>query len=97
MVRKSHGPRARTRKKLSKGYREKFTVTKYLKEFEIGSYVAIVIDPSSHKGRPFHRFHGKTGKIVGKRGRAYIVEVRDGGKIKKVFATPEHLKEVKVV
>ena len=93
---KSRGRRAGTRSKLKKSRREKFTVTKYLREFDIGSYVAIVIDPSSQK-QPFHRFHGLTGKIIGKRGRAYIVEVRDGNKIKQVFAKPEHLKEVKVM
>ncbi len=92
---KSHGPRAGTRSKLRKSPRDKFKVTKYLKEFKLGSYVAIVIDPSSKK-QPHHRFHGKTGKVVGKRGRAYIVEVREGNKIKQVFAKPEHLKEIKV-
>ncbi|HIQ50327.1 MAG TPA: 50S ribosomal protein L21e [Nanoarchaeota archaeon] len=93
---KSRGRKAGTRSKLKKSRREKFTVTKYLKEFKIGTYVAIVIDPSSKK-QPFHRFHGLTGKIIGKRGRAYIVEVWDGNKRKQVFATPEHLKEIKVV
>ncbi len=92
---KSHGKRAGTRSKLRKRRREKFKVTKYLRTFEIGSYVAIVIDPSSRK-QPFHRFHGLTGKIIGKRGRAYIVKVRDGNKFKQVFAKPEHLKEIKV-
>ncbi len=96
MVFKSHGPRRGTRKKLSKGKRDKFKVTKYLKGFEIGSYVAIVIDPSSQK-QPFKRFHGKTGKVIGKRGDAYIVEIKDGDKLKTVFAKPEHLKEIKVM
>lgn len=93
---KSRGKRAGTRSKLKKSPREKFTVTKYLRKFEIGSYVAIVIDPSSKK-QPFHRFHGLTGKIIGKRGEAYIVEVRDGNKYKQVFAKPEHLKEINVM
>ncbi len=97
MVTKSHGKRARTRKKLSKSKREKFKVTKYLKAFEVGSYVAVVIDPSSHKGMPHPRFHGLTGRILGKRGNAYIVEVRDGNKRKQIFARPEHLKEVRVM
>jgi large subunit ribosomal protein L21e len=94
---KSRGPRAGTRSKLRKSPRDKFKVTKYLKKFEIGQYVAIVIDPSSQRGQPFHRFHGMTGKIIGKRGNAYIVQVRDGNKYKQVFATPEHLKEIKVM
>jgi large subunit ribosomal protein L21e len=94
---KSHGFRCGTRSKLRKSPRErKLTVTKYLQQFKIGDYVAIVIEPSSHKGMPHPRFHGLTGRVVGKRGRAYIVQVREGSKIKTVFAYPEHLKAVKV-
>jgi large subunit ribosomal protein L21e len=43
---------------------------------------------------PFRRFHGLTGKVVGIRGRAYIVEIFDGGKLKKVIAKAEHLKSI---
>jgi large subunit ribosomal protein L21e len=95
MVVKSHGRKAKTRSKLRKSPRDKFTVTKYLRKFEIGSYVAIVIDPSSYS-QPFRRFHGLTGKVIGKRGRAYIVEIRDGRKRKQVITTPENLKPIKV-
>ncbi|MBU4490902.1 MAG: 50S ribosomal protein L21e, partial [Euryarchaeota archaeon] len=37
------------------------------------------------------KFQGRTGKVKGQRGRAYIVEVRDGGLMKEVIALPEHL------
>ncbi len=93
MVRKSHGPRRRTREKLRKSEREKFTVTKYLRTFEPGERVVIVPDPSS-KSIPFRRFHGRSGEIVEKRGRAYIVLVRDGRSYKKVIARPEHLRRL---
>ncbi len=97
-MRRSKGPRRKTRKKLCKRIRErgKIYVTRALQEFNIGDYVAIKIDPSVHKGMPHPRFHGRTGKVIERRGRAYIVEVRDGGIIKKVIALPEHLKPVEV-
>ena len=41
---------------------------------------------------PFKRFHGKVGTIIEKRGRAYVILVRDGGKYKKVIARPEHIR-----
>ena len=41
---------------------------------------------------PHPRFQGRTGVVVGQRGRAYIVQIRDGGKIKTLFVRPEHLK-----
>ena len=40
---------------------------------------------------PFSRFHGLTGVVVGERGAAYEVSVKDGNKTKMVVARPEHL------
>jgi large subunit ribosomal protein L21e len=92
MVAKSHGPRRRTREKFRRSTRS--TVNQFLKKFSIGSNVAIYINSSSQKGMPFRRFHGLTGKVVGIRGRAYIVEIHDGGKLKKIITRPEHLKSI---
>lgn len=66
-------------------------ITKGMQEFENGERVNIVIDPSVHKGMPFHRFQGLTGIVVGKRGAAFEVSVKDGNKTKTVVARPEHL------
>jgi len=90
MVAKSHGPRRRTRKKFR--VKDKLTVNRYLARFEIGQNVAIKIHSSSAKGQPFRRFHGNIGKVIGQRGRAYIIEIYDGNKAKKIIADPEHLK-----
>ncbi len=89
MVRKSHGFKKGTRD-LFKSRRRR-TVNEKLQKFEVGSTVHIDIDPSS-SSLVFRRFQGKTGKVVGTRGRAYIVEVMDGEKKKKIIALPEHLK-----
>jgi large subunit ribosomal protein L21e len=93
MVKKSHGPRARTRKKLKQKLRRK-GITRFLKEFKEGQKVMILQEPASHKGMPFPRFKGKIGKIINKRGKSYIVEVLDGKKVKKIISRPEHLKAI---
>ncbi len=54
----------------------------------------MVIDPSVHSGQPNKRYHGFTGTVVEKRGRAYVVAIRQGGLTKKVIAAPEHLRKV---
>jgi len=67
------------------------TPAKLLKKIDIGEKVQIV-PHARFEDHPSPRFSGRIGKVVGKRGRAYIVEVKDGGKIKKIIATPIHLK-----
>jgi large subunit ribosomal protein L21e len=93
MVKKSHGLRARTRKKLKQKLRRK-GITRFLREFKEGERVIILQEPSSHKGMPFPRFKGMSGKIIEKRGKSYIVEILDGNKLKKIIARPEHLKAI---
>ncbi len=68
-------------------------LTKTLQTFKIGEKANIVLDPSIHKGQPHNRFHGKTGTVVGMQGDAYVLEVKMGGKKKKVIALPPHLKK----
>ena len=93
MVKKSKGFRSKTRKKL----RQKLirpAITKFLQEFKIGQTVIIVPEPSSHKGMPCPRFKGAIGKVIEKRGKSYLVKIRDGKKIKQIISRPEHLKAV---
>jgi len=63
--------------------------------YKIGDKVAIRIDPSVHNAMPHRRFHGLTGTIIGKRGRAFEVEVYLGRKRKILYVTPEHLRPLK--
>lgn len=88
MVKKSRGFRSRTRRSFK--LKEKYNITKYLQEFEIGDRV--VIEPYSHSqsGLPHKRYRGKVGIIEGKRGKAYIIKV--DGKI--IITKPEHLKKL---
>ncbi len=94
MVTRSRGSRSKTRYKLKKSIRVSRAnpITKKIQVFSEKDLVHIIIDPSVHKGQPHPRFHGKTGKVAEKRGRAYIIDVNDGNKAKKLIIRPEHLK-----
>jgi len=95
MVKAPRGYRHRTRKLLRKRVREKGAIPKLsviLREYKVGDKVTIKIDPSFHYAMPHRRFHGLTGTVIGKRGRAYLVEVYVGNKRKIVITTPEHLR-----
>lgn len=89
MVVKSSGKMHKTRKKLK--LKENATVNKFMEKFEIGDRVWIKICPSVHNF-PHPKFNGRTGKIVGKRGNAYMIEVSDLNSKKKIIASAVHLK-----
>ena len=94
MVKHSKGYRNRTRKLLTKSPRERGAIpslSKLMVNYQEGQYVVIKINPSTHKGMPHRRYHGKVGKVVGKRGKAYIVTLTIGKKIKTLIVRPEHL------
>lgn len=97
MVRRSKGIRSKTRHVLQKKKRERglSPITYALQEFSVGEKVNIVIDPSIHGGMPHHRFQGKTGDILERRGNAYMIEIRDGNKLKDIIVRPEHLRKWK--
>ncbi|MCD6508844.1 MAG: 50S ribosomal protein L21e [Thermoprotei archaeon] len=94
----SRGYRTRGRKLLRKHPRRRGMsgLSKILYEYSMGEYVHIKIDPTYIETAPHARYQGKTGVIVGKRGRAYIVEVYLGNKKKTLIVTPEHLTPAKV-
>ena len=83
--------RARHRKKVRD--RGLGSIEKYLVEYEINDKVDIITDPSQHKrGMPHRRYHGRTGVIIGKRGRCYEVEVKLGNAKKMLIIGKEHLR-----
>ena len=79
-----------TRKKMRA--REKPSIRHYMQEFSVGDNVHIKISSSSNFPHP--KFHGRTGKIIEKRGRSYVVGVSDMNAQKKVSLRPEHLRKV---
>ena len=92
-MQRSRGTRSKTRQILKKKPRARglSPITRGFQTFEPGEKVNIVIDPSIHSGMPHSRFHGLTGVVIGQRGAAFEVSVKDGNKTKIVVARPEHL------
>ena len=90
----THGEKRKTRYTLKStpGERGLSPISRAIQEVEIGQAVHIKLDPSVHRGMANPKFHGKTGKVVGQRGRAYLVAVRDGNAIKQAILYPEHLR-----
>ncbi len=96
-VKPSKGFRHRTRKVFKKHIRERGAVpplSLLMHEYRPGDKVYIIVNPAIMKGMPHRRYHGKVGVVVGKRGKAYIVQVKVGSKIKTLFIRPEHLRPV---
>ncbi len=97
MVKRSRGIRSKTRYKLKRKFGERglSPITRSLQKFNGGEKANIVIDPSIHKGQPHPRFHGLTGTVVGSQGKAYLISIKDGNKLKTLIIRPEHLKKAK--
>ena len=75
--------------------RGKTRIKSVLAKFAENERVSININPS-RQNIPHPRFNGRVGKVVGSQGRAYYVQLSDGGKMKKVLVTPEHLRRIEV-
>lgn len=90
---KSKGYRVKTRSLLRRKPRErgKTGLSKILRQYEPGDKVVVKIDPSVHRGMPHRRYHGRTGTIVDRKGRAYVVGVTQGKAVKEIIVRPEHL------
>ena len=91
---RSAGIRRKTRSKLKRGLRERLTIPLALKDLKIDERVVIKINPSVHRGMPHPRFQGKSGTVIGKKGRSYVITIKDGNKEKILNVHPTHLKKV---
>ena len=97
MATRKGGMRRKTRSKLRKNVsdRGKISIKKYFQEFKIGDPVCLAAEPAVQGGMYFPRFHGRHGKVAGKQGHCYKVNIKDGNKEKMVVAHPIHLKKAK--
>ena len=91
---KSKGTAYRSRNILSKPSRQRGlpALGRILIEYKPGDKVVVFLEPSLPKGRPHRRFHGKVAVVLGKKGRAYEVTLKDGNKSKTLVTRPEHLR-----
>ncbi|MWG35674.1 50S ribosomal protein L21e [Halomarina oriensis] len=89
----SNGPYHGTRQKLSNDPRQRGTSPpqRAIQQYEEGEKVHLKIDPSTPEGRFHPRFNGHTGTVVGQQGRAFKVQINDGGKDKTLIARAAHL------
>ena len=74
--------------------RGKLQLSKYFQEFEKGEKVAVIKEQTIASTFP-ERLQGRTGVIDEKRGKVYIVKIKDSNKEKKFLIEPIHLKKIK--
>ncbi|MCD6563285.1 MAG: 50S ribosomal protein L21e [Thermoproteales archaeon] len=98
-MRHSKGYRNRSRKLLKKEPKRKGLtgLGRLLYQYNVGDKVHIDITPDNISTAPHRRYQGKVGTIIEKRGKAYVIAVKVGGKIKKIITTKEHIKPFKIV
>jgi len=68
-------------------------ISRIFQELKEGDRVAVVIDISESTGFP-KKLQGRSGVIEKRRGKAYIVKIRDSNKEKKYIIKPVHLKKL---
>jgi len=76
--------------------RGKFSFSKYFQDFVKGENAAVVRERSLVAKFP-KRLQGKTGVIESRRGKAFIVNIKDQNKEKKFLIEPVHLKKIKAI
>lgn len=84
----SKGFRANSRYKLKEG---RFKIADSLQDFKPGNSVRIKLNPNIHRGMPHPKYQGAFGKILGKKGNSFILEIKNGNKLKQIISRPEHL------
>lgn len=96
MVKRVGGFRRKTRTKFNKSVRTlgKISLVHFFQDLEEGSNVVLKAEPAYQRGMYYPRFHGKIGKVVGKQGNCYKVEIKDGSLRKVQLVHPIHLKKV---
>ncbi len=72
----------------------KIKLSKVFQEFKKGDKVAFVHELAYGKAFP-KQFHGLSGVVESKRGRAYVVRFKNGKIYKELVVRPIHLKRLK--
>ena len=74
--------------------RGKLQLSRYFQEFKIGDRAAVIMEPSVQSSFP-KVLQGKTGIIEEKRGKVYLLKIKDKNQGKKYLIEPIHLKKIK--
>ena len=96
MVKRIGSLKRKSRHKLTKEGRNKgkISLSSYFKKLEIGSKVALKMEPAVQRGVFAPRFFGKIGTVKAKRGSCYQIAIKDGNKQKVIDVHPVHLKAI---
>ncbi len=96
MAKRIGGFRRKTRTLFRKEIRQKgkISLARYFAKFKDGQKVVLLSEPAVQDGMYHPRFHGRVGVVIEQRGECYNVEVKDGGKPKRVCIHPVHLKGI---
>ena len=76
--------------------RGKLQLSKYFQELAPGETVAVVREPAVQSAFP-ERLQGRTGFVETKRGKSYIVKIKDQKKEKSFIIDSIHLKKIKKI
>lgn len=74
--------------------RGKVSFKRFFQTFKEGDSVSLVRELSSSKPSFPTRMQGRTGRVIGKRGNAYVIEVYDFNMKKQFIVKPVHLRMV---
>lgn len=74
----------------------KISLTRFFQKFKAGDAVAVVRELGVNLSYS-KRIQGKTGKVLGQRGKAYEIEVKDMNKPKRYLIKPIHLKKIEQI
>ncbi len=76
--------------------RGKLQLSKYFQNLKKGDSVSVVVERSERINFP-KRLQGRTGVVIGKKGRANIVKIKDQTKEKEFIINSIHLKKIKPI
>lgn len=81
---------------MKKSIREKgkISFSRYFQNFKAGDKVSVVREVSLKSNFP-ERLQGRTGTIENRRGKVYLVKIKDQEKEKRFLIEPIHLKKIK--
>ena len=74
----------------------KLKLSEYFKKLDKGDIVAINADYGVNFSFP-ERFQGRSGNVVGEKGKCKLIQIKDGRKEKIFIIHPVHLKKLKTI
>ncbi|MCX6749573.1 MAG: 50S ribosomal protein L21e [Candidatus Pacearchaeota archaeon] len=74
--------------------RGKISLSRYFQSLKEGDSVAVIQEKSVSSSFP-DRLQGRTGVVAEKRGRSYVIKIKEYDKEKKFIIEPIHLKKIK--